>query len=73
MDRVEAMRVMCEVSAEFKGTVVPSLISLDRVGQGYQLKLKCELDAETREILQALVSRHGLQIDEDSGVIVIRR
>ncbi len=73
MDRVEAMRVMCEVSAEFKGTVLPSLISLDRAGQGYQLRLKCELDMGTREILQALVSRHGLRMDENSEVVVIRR
>ncbi len=73
MDRVEALRVMCEVSAEFKGAVVPSLISLDRVGQGYQLRLKCELDKGTLEILRALVSKRGLYMDESSGVVVIRR
>jgi hypothetical protein len=73
MDRVEALGLMCEVSAEFKGTVVPRLISLDRVGQGYQLKLKCELDSGTREVLRALVLRRGLRMDENSGVLIIRR
>ncbi len=64
---------MGEVSAEFKGTVVPSLMSLDLVGQGYQLKLRCELDEGTREILRALVLRRGLRMDENAGVVVIRR
>ncbi len=69
MDRAEALRVMNEMSAELKGRLIPRAVSL---GEGCEIRLSCDLDDGTRDILRAFAARQGLSLKESDGTVVIR-
>ncbi len=43
------------------------------MSEGYEIRFRCELDAETRDVLCALAARNGLRLEENGGIVVIKR
>ncbi len=64
---------MNEISAKLEGSFTPQAVSLDALSQGYEIKFKCELNDETRDVLRALAARNGLRLEENRGFVVIKR
>ena len=74
----EALAVMHELLDALKESVLISGVSLDCSGskkanspEGFQIKMNCNLDKYSREIIKSILQRHRLTIREDTNCVLI--
>jgi hypothetical protein len=78
MNKSEAIAVLHELNEAIKESVSVSCVSLDgsQVSHistgGYQIKIKCELDSYSREIIKGIIKRHNLTMKEQDGYVLLR-
>ncbi len=78
MNKSEALAVLHELNEALKDSVCISSVSLDGsqvshiLTGGYQIKMKCELDSSSRDIVKSIVKKHSLTIREQDGYVVLR-
>ena len=78
MNKSEALAVLREINEAVGKSASISCVSLDgsQVSHiftgGYQIKMKCELDSYSRDILKDIVKRHNLSMNEQSGYIILQ-
>ena len=39
---------------------------------GYEIKMKCELDSTSRDILMGILKKYGLYMKEQGGYVILR-
>ena len=78
MNRQEALAVLHEINRECKEAIIATCVSLEapssqllREGRGYQIKMKCELDAYSIQCLNPIIQRNNLTLKEDKGLVII--
>ncbi len=78
MNKSEALKVMHEVLDVFKESILLNHVSLDHTSKMahqsesyYVVKMKCELDIQSRESLQSILDKHRLLIREEQDVVTI--
>jgi len=78
LNRPEALAVLHEVmSACGELLLSSSCVNLAPNSQvvrqpvGYEIRLKCELDSQSRQCLMPLLVAHGLSAQEEKGYVII--
>ena len=78
MNKSEALVVLSEIRDALKKSGVLSCVSLDnsQVSHistgGYEIKMKCELDSVSRDIINGILKRNELYMKEQNGYIILR-
>ncbi len=78
MNKSEALAVLHQLRDALKDSAIVSCISLDgsQVSHiftgGYEIKLKCELDSYSREIMTGIARKHNLYLQEQNGYVVLQ-
>ena len=78
MNKSEALVVLSEIRDALKKSGVLSCVSLDnsQVSHistgGYEIKMKCELDSVSRDIINGIMKRNELYMKEQNGYIILR-
>ena len=78
MNKLEALAVLHEFYDACKESVTVSCVSLDgsQVSHvftgGYQIKMKCELDSCSRDILKGITKKHNLTMIEQEGYVILQ-
>ncbi len=78
MNKSEALAVLHEFYEACKESGGTQCVSLDgsQVSHiftgGYEIKMKCELDSPTRDILKVITKKHNLIMKEQNGYVVLQ-
>jgi len=78
MNKSEALAVLSEIRDALKKLDVLSCVSLDGsqvshvLTGGYEIKMKCELDSVSRDVINDILKRHQLYLKEQNGYVILR-
>jgi hypothetical protein len=78
MNKTEALAVLSELRDALKESTVVSCVSLDGsqvfhiLSGGYEIKIKCELDSASRDVIGIILKKHELYLKEQYGYVVLR-
>lgn len=78
MNKIEALAVLHEIREAWKELVTVSYVALDgsQVSHistgGYEIKMKCELDNTSRDILRGILNKYDLYMNEQNGYVILR-
>ena len=75
MDRAEALAVLHEIFEACSDSVIMTSISLENppvsvTSKGYQIKIKCSLDNNSRQTIESVLKKHKLFLKESEGFVV---
>jgi hypothetical protein len=78
VNRTEALEVLHEIFGACHESVTFSSVSLDletqiaRAGNGhYVIRMKCDLDRQSKDFLKPLLEKHKLCLKENNGYTII--
>lgn len=78
MNKSEALAVLSEIRDALKKSEVLSCVSLDGsqvshvLTGGYEIKMKCELDSVSRNVINGILKRYELYMREQNGYVILR-
>ena len=78
MNKSEALTVLNEIRDALKKSEVLSCVSLDGsqvshvLTGGYEIKMKCELDNVSRDIINGILKRYEMYMKEQNGYVILR-
>jgi len=78
MNKSEALSVLNEIRVALKESVAVSCISLNGsqvshiLTGGYEIKIKCELDSVSRDVINNILKKHALYLKEQDGYAILR-
>ena len=78
MNKSEALAVLNEICDALKKLDVLSCVSPDGsqvshvLTGGYEIKMKCELDSISRDIINGILKRYELYMKEQKGYVILR-
>ncbi|HEX7482535.1 MAG TPA: hypothetical protein VF350_03615 [Candidatus Bathyarchaeia archaeon] len=78
MNKSEVLVVLNEIRDALKKSEVLSCVSLDGsqvshvLTGGYEIKMKCELDSVSRDIINGILKRFEMYMKEQNGYVILR-
>jgi hypothetical protein len=78
MNKIEALAVLDDIRVALKKAGGMSCVSLDGsqvshvLTGGYEIKMKCELDTVSRDIINGVLKRYALLMKEQNGYVILR-
>jgi len=78
MNKSEALTVLNEIRDALKKSEILSCVSLDGsqvshvLTGGYEIKMKCELDSVSRDIINGILKRYEMYMKEQNGYVILR-
>ena len=78
MNKSEVLAVLNEIREALKKSEVLSCVSLDGsqvshvLTGGYEIKMKCELDSVSRDIINGILKRSEMYMKEQNGYVILR-
>jgi len=78
MNKSEALAVLSEIREALKKSEVLSCVSLDGsqvshvLTGGYEIKMKCELDNVSKDIINGILKRYEMYMKEQNGYVILR-
>ena len=78
MNKQEALAVLHEIHNAWKGKKSERCVSSDGsqvshiMTGGYEIKMKCNLDSTSRDILMGILKKYGLYMKEQAGYVILR-
>ena len=78
MNKSEALAVLSEIRDTLQKSEALKGVSLDnsQVSHvstgGYEIKIKCELDAASRDAINGILKRNELYLKEQNGYVIFR-
>ena len=78
MNKSEVLVVLNEIRDALKNSEVLSCVSLDGsqvshvLTGGYEIKMKCELDNVSRDIINGILKRYEMYMKEQNGYVILR-
>jgi hypothetical protein len=78
MNKTEALAVLDNIRDALKKSGGMSCVSLDGsqvshvLTGGYEIKIKCELDTVSRDIINGVLKRYELHMKEQNGYVILR-
>ncbi len=75
MDRTEAIAVLHEILEACSDSVIINSVSVDNppisaTSKGYQIKIKCNLDSDSRQIIEPILKKHKLFLKESEEFVL---
>lgn len=75
MKRAEAIAVLHEIFDECKESVIYWRLDSEEShvvegSDGFEIKVKCDLDDHSRSVIRTILDRHELGMKEENGVVV---
>jgi hypothetical protein len=78
LKRAEALAVLHEIFEECQESVIYWRVSLDpkeshvvEGSDGFEIKVKCDLDEHSRSVIKTILDRHQLGMKEENGFVLI--
>ncbi len=78
MNKSEALTVLHEIYGVCRESLTISCVSLDSKssqivpdGRAFQIRLKCELDNQSRRCIKPILQKHRLAMKEEEGFVTI--
>ena len=78
MNKTEALTVLSEIRDALKESRIISCVSMDGsqvfhiLTGGYEIKMKCELDSVSRDIINGILKKYDLYMKEQNGYVILR-
>ena len=78
LNKIEALSVLSEIRDALKKSGGMSCVSLDGsqvshvLTGGYEIRIKCELDTVSRDIINGVLKRYELLMKEQNGYVILR-
>ena len=78
MNKIEALAVLSEIRDALQKSEVLSCVSLNGsqvshvLTGGYEIKIKCELDSVSRDIINGILKRYEMYMRENNGYVILR-
>jgi len=78
MNKTEALAVLNNIRDALKKSGALSCVALDGsqvshvLTGGYEIKMKCELDSASRDIINGVLKRYELHMKEQNGYVILR-
>jgi len=78
MNKSEALAVLSEIRDALTKSEGLSCVSLDGsqvshvLTGGYEIKMKCELDSVSRDIINGILKSYELYMKEQNGYVILR-
>jgi hypothetical protein len=78
MNKSEALAVLSEIRDALKESAAVSCVFLDGsqvshiLTGGYEIKIKCELDSVSRDMINSILKKHELYLKEQDGYAILR-
>ena len=78
MNKTEALAVLDNIRDALKKSGGMSCVSLDGsqvshvLTGGYEIKMKCELDTVSRDIINGVLKKYELLMKEQNGYVILR-
>ncbi len=78
MNKTEALAVLSEIRDALQKSGGKNCVSLDGsqvshvLTGGYEIKIKCELDTVSRDIINSVLKRNELLLKEQNGYVILR-
>jgi hypothetical protein len=78
MNKTEALAVLREIGDALKESVAKSCVfpGGSQVSHiltgGYEIRMKCELDSGSRDIISGILKKYGLHMKEQDGYLILR-
>ncbi len=78
MNKTEALAVLSEIRDALNKSLVMNCVSIDGsqvshvLTGGYEIKMKCELDNVSRDIINGILKRYQLYMKEQNGYVILR-
>ena len=78
MNKSEALAVLSEIRDALKKLDVLSCVSLDGsqvshvLTGGYEIKMKCELDSISRDLINGILKKYELYMKEQNDYVILR-
>jgi hypothetical protein len=78
MNKLEALAVLEDIRNALKKSGGISCVSVDGsqvshvLTGGYEIKIKCELDSVSRDIINSVSKRYELLMKEQNGYVILR-
>jgi hypothetical protein len=77
MNKAEAIKVLFEIKDACKTHLI-TCISIDRPStqiietpNGYQIRMKCELDSYSRKCIKPILDKYKLTMKEEKGFVIV--
>ena len=78
LNKIEALSVLSEIRDALKKSGGMSCVSVDGsqvshvLTGGYEIRIKCELDTVSRDIINGVLKRYELLMKEQNGYVILR-
>lgn len=77
MNKAEALKVLFEINDACKSLLM-TCVSIDRpssqimeTSNGYQIKLKCDLDTHSKNCIAPILNKYKLGLKEENGFVIL--
>ncbi len=71
-NRAEAIAVLQEVLDVWRESVLINSASIDtQFSSGFEIKMKCNLDDNSRNNIRSILEKHKLSLKEENGFLVL--
>jgi hypothetical protein len=78
MDKITALKVLHEISDSCNELISVASISIEhqnsqppKIGEYFQILMKCNLDESARQYIKAIVEKHRLRLEETEDILII--
>jgi len=78
MNKSEGQSVLREIQNHLGESILMEDVRLDctpvmqhESGSAYEIRIKCQLNSQSKQILQSISEKHRLLMKEDKGILVI--
>jgi hypothetical protein len=72
MNKSKALAVLHEIFDVCKESVIVNHVSIDLTFQGnYEIKMKCNLDQQSRQCIKPILEKYKLALKEKNGYTII--
>ena len=78
VNKTEALAVLREIGEALKESVAINCVSPDGsqvshiLTGGYEIRMKCELDSVSRDIITGILKKYELYMKEQNGYVILR-
>jgi len=77
MNRAEAIKVLFEINDECKSQLM-TCVSVEqpssqivKTPDGYQIRMKCDINKKSRNCLKPVLEKHKLRLKEEKGFVIV--
>ncbi|HLN45606.1 MAG TPA: hypothetical protein VK209_07855 [Candidatus Sulfotelmatobacter sp.] len=71
-NRADAVAILQEILDVWRESVLVSSASIDtQLPNGFEIRMKCNLDDNSRNNIEAILEKHKLSLKEENGILIL--